>query len=469
MVGAGILARNARRARAALQAVGQDLAGAGLEGGHRVPRPRRPHRAAGAARLQPRRLRLHDLHRQLRPAAPEISKAVSDADLAVVSVLSGNRNFEGRINPDVKMNYLASPPLCVAYALAGTMDIDIVEEPLGSDQQGKDVYLRDIWPSEQEMAQTIGAGRPRGHVPQELRRGVRRRRALERACTCPRASASPGTSTPPTCACRPTSRTCPPSRRPSQDVRGARVLALLGDSVTTDHISPAGSIKRDSPAGAYLQEQGVAPRDFNSYGSRRGNHEVMVRGTFANIRLRNQLAPGARRSPEGGVHLRTCSERARRADADLRRGHALRAGRRPAGGARGQGVRLRLLARLGRQGHEAAWRARGDRRELRAHPPLEPDRHGGAAAAVPRRGERAVARAHRRGGASRSSRPGRAAQAPTAERDAARACGVRAERAGGGRAGGVRCPRAHRHAARGGVLPPRRDPPVRPASSCSPA
>ena len=157
MIGAGILARNARRARAALQAVGQDLAGARLEGRHRVPRPRRPHRAAGAARLQPRRLRLHHLHRQLRAAAPRRSpRRSATRDLAVVSVLSGNRNFEGRINPDVKMNYLASPPLCVAYALAGTMDIDIVGEPLGQDEQGEDVYLRDIWPSAHEIAQTIG-------------------------------------------------------------------------------------------------------------------------------------------------------------------------------------------------------------------------------------------------------------------------------------------------------------------------
>jgi aconitate hydratase len=230
------------------------------------------------------------------PLQQEISQAVNDGDLAVVSVLSGNRNFEGRINPDVKMNYLASPPLVVAYALAGTMDIDIVGEPLGQDAQGQDVYLRDIWPSEQEVAQTIDeaihsdmfrksygevfAGDERWNslnVPEGDRF------AWEHDSTYVRLP--------------PYFEGMPPQPEPLSDIQGARVLALLGDSVTTDHISPAGSIKRDGPAGAYLQEHGVAPRDFNSYGSRRGNHEVMMRGTFANIRLRNQLAPGT----EGGV------------------------------------------------------------------------------------------------------------------------------------------------------------------------
>jgi aconitate hydratase len=238
------------------------------------------------------------------PLSPEISKAVGDADLAVVSVLSGNRNFEGRIHPDVKMNYLASPPLCVAYALAGTMDIDIIGEPLGSDQQGEDVYLKDIWPSEHEIAQTIDeavrsdmfrksygevfAGDDRWNG---LQVPTGERFAWEADSTYVRLP--------------PYFKDMPPAPAAVTDVHGARVLALLGDSVTTDHISPAGSIKRDGPAGAYLQELGVAPKDFNSYGARRGNHEVMVRGTFANIRLRNQLAPGT----EGGVtrHLRSAS------------------------------------------------------------------------------------------------------------------------------------------------------------------
>jgi aconitate hydratase len=232
------------------------------------------------------------------PLPEEVSQAVGEGDLAVVSVLSGNRNFEGRINPDVKMNYLASPPLVVAYALAGTMDIDIVGEPLGRDAQGQDVYLRDIWPSEHEVAQTIEqaihsdmfrssygevfAGDERWNTLQ-VPEGDRF--AWEPDSTYVRLP--------------PYFEGMPAQPEPLADVEDARVLALLGDSVTTDHISPAGSIKRDGPAGDYLQQHGVAPRDFNSYGSRRGNHEVMMRGTFANIRLRNQLAPGT----EGGVTL----------------------------------------------------------------------------------------------------------------------------------------------------------------------
>ncbi len=232
------------------------------------------------------------------PLPEEISAAVDDGDLAVVSVLSGNRNFEGRINPDVKMNYLASPPLCVAYAIAGTMDIDIVREPLGQDQSGADVYLRDIWPSEREVADTVGeAVRAEmfKHSYGEVFAGDERwnglpvpegeRFAWEPSSTYVRLP--------------PYFQGVPAEPGEVRDVSGARVLALLGDSVTTDHISPAGSIKRDSPAGLYLQSQGVEPRDFNSYGSRRGNHEVMMRGTFANIRLRN-LIGGGEKLPEGG-------------------------------------------------------------------------------------------------------------------------------------------------------------------------
>jgi aconitate hydratase len=230
------------------------------------------------------------------PLAQEISEAVEEADLAVVSVLSGNRNFEGRINQDVKMNYLASPPLCVAYALVGTMDVDLLHDPLGQDEHGEGVYLRDVWPSEQEIAKTVGeavqadmfcksysevfAGDERWNgldVPQGERFQWDERSTYVRL--------------------PPYFEDMPVEPPEVSELGGARVLALLGDSVTTDHISPAGAIKRDGPAGAYLQEQGVAPRDFNSYGSRRGNHEVMMRGTFANIRLRNQLAPGT----EGGV------------------------------------------------------------------------------------------------------------------------------------------------------------------------
>ena len=236
-------------------------------------------------------------------------------DLAVVAVLSGNRNFEGRINPDVRMNYLASPPLCVAYALAGTMDIDLYDEPLGEDKDGEPVYLKDIWPDAAGDRRDDREVGPVRHVPQELRRGVRRRRALELAARCRPATASPGTRLD-------LRQEAAVLRRPADRARAARptstdarVLAVLGDSITTDHISPAGSIKRDSPAGQYLIEHGVEPRDFNSYGSRRGNHEVMVRGTFANIRLRNQLAPGHR--GRGDAYLPTTARR----DDDLRRRH----------------------------------------------------------------------------------------------------------------------------------------------------
>jgi aconitate hydratase len=232
------------------------------------------------------------------PLPEEISAAVGEGDLAVVSVLSGNRNFEGRINPDVKMNYLASPPLCVAYALAGTMDIDIVADPLGQDQSGDDVYLKDVWPSEREVAETIG---------EAVRADMFRRSYGEvfagderwNGLAVPRGERFAWDPSSTYVRLPPYFQDMPAAPVPVEDVAGARVLAVLGDSVTTDHISPAGAIKRDGPAGTYLQEQGVEPRDFNSYGSRRGNHEVMMRGTFANIRLRN-LIGGGERLPEGG-------------------------------------------------------------------------------------------------------------------------------------------------------------------------
>jgi aconitate hydratase len=234
------------------------------------------------------------------PLPEEISQAVNDADLAVVSVLSGNRNFEGRISPDVKMNYLASPPLCVAYALAGTMDIDISSDPLGQDEQGEDVYLRDIWPSAQEVAQTVGeavrADMFRNSYG-EVFAGDERWRSLETPGGERYEWAEDSTYV----RLPPYFQGMPAQPDAVTDIDGARVLALLGDSVTTDHISPAGSIKRDGPAGAYLQAQGVEPKDFNSYGARRGNHEVMMRGTFANIRLRNLLDGGHGPLPEGGV------------------------------------------------------------------------------------------------------------------------------------------------------------------------
>ncbi len=229
------------------------------------------------------------------PLIPEVSAAVNEADLAVVSVLSGNRNFEGRINPDIKMNYLASPPLVVAYALAGTMDIDLLNEPLGTDTDGSDVFLKDIWPSPAEVEEIVGNAITaemfsKGYS--DVFAGDERWTSLStpEGDTFAWDDESTYVRKPPYFDGMPT------EPEAVEDISGARVLAMLGDSVTTDHISPAGAIKKNSPAGEYLSEHGVSPRDFNSYGSRRGNHEVMIRGTFANIRLRNQLAPGT----EGG-------------------------------------------------------------------------------------------------------------------------------------------------------------------------
>jgi aconitate hydratase len=230
------------------------------------------------------------------PLPDEISAAVGEHDLAVCSVLSGNRNFEGRINPDVKMNYLASPPLVVAYAIAGTMDIDLVDDPLGVDAEGQEVYLKDIWPSTKEIAQTVEEAVQSDMFRKsygEVFDGDERWNGLE----VPTGDRFAWDEDSTYVRQPPYFEGLPPEPTPVEDVQGARVLAKLGDSVTTDHISPAGSIKEDGPAGAYLKEHGVQKRDFNSYGSRRGNHEVMMRGTFANIRLRNQLAPGT----EGGV------------------------------------------------------------------------------------------------------------------------------------------------------------------------
>jgi aconitate hydratase len=229
------------------------------------------------------------------PLPEKIAQAIGDKDLVAVSVLSGNRNFEGRISPHVKANYLASPPLVVAYALAGRMDIDLQSEPLGQGGDGRPVYLKEIWPSLAEVRDAVRTS----VKPEMFRRqyasvfeGPDAWRALavpegnlfawdEGSTYVRRPSFFDGMAAEPT---------------PLGDIQGARVLALLGDTVTTDHISPAGAIPVDGPAGRYLVEHGVEPQDFNSFGSRRGNHEVMVRGTFANIRLRNLLAPGT----EGG-------------------------------------------------------------------------------------------------------------------------------------------------------------------------
>ncbi|WP_108832907.1 aconitate hydratase AcnA [Actinomyces sp. Marseille-P3109] len=229
------------------------------------------------------------------PLPAEVSQAVNDADLAVVSVLSGNRNFEGRINPDVKMNYLASPPLVIAYALAGTMDIDFATEPLGQDPEGRDVFLSDIWPDPTEVQAVIDATIDREMYTRDYAdvfAGDERWQGLDT----PEGDTFAWDEESTYVRKAPFFEGLTMELTPVSDIESARVLALLGDSVTTDHISPAGAIKADSPAGRYLAEHGVARADFNSYGSRRGNHEVMIRGTFANIRLRNRLLDGV----EGG-------------------------------------------------------------------------------------------------------------------------------------------------------------------------
>ena len=302
-----------RRARARGQAVGEDLAGARLEGRHRVLRARGPD-----ARTS-RQLGFHLVGYGCTtcignsgPLPEEISDAVNAEDLAVVSVLSGNRNFEGRINPDVKMNYLASPPLCVAYALAGTMDIDLLDEPLGQDKDGEDVYLKDIWPSAEDVAHTVEEAVQSDMFTSsygEVFEGDERWNSLDVPEGDRFAWADDSTYV----RQPPFFDDLPPEPEPVGDIEGAQVLAVLGDSVTTDHISPAGAIKKDSPAAKYLNEHGVENKDFNSYGSRRGNHEVMMRGTFANIRLRNfDRRQGADRRPDAATRARSCRSTTRR-------------------------------------------------------------------------------------------------------------------------------------------------------------
>lgn len=231
------------------------------------------------------------------PLPTEVSKAIAEGDLAVTAVLSGNRNFEGRVHAEVRMNYLASPPLVVAYAIAGTMNIDLYNEPLGQDHDGNDVFLKDIWPTQVEVAEAVAGVRRENFTKsyEDVFAGDKNWQDLA-APTGDRFEWDD----------KSTYIQNPPyftgmtkEIAAISDIEGARVLAMLGDSVTTDHISPAGAIKADSPAGVYLREHGVEQKDFNSYGSRRGNHEIMMRGTFANIRLRNRLAPGT----EGGVTL----------------------------------------------------------------------------------------------------------------------------------------------------------------------
>ena len=232
------------------------------------------------------------------PLDPEISKCINDYDLIGVSVLSGNRNFEGRIHPDVRANYLASPPLVVAYALVGDMNVDITSQPLGQDREGRDVYLRDIWPSQAEIAELVEATVTREAFQEKYAsvfEGDERWRSVETpdSLTYDWPPNSTYVQNPPYF------QQMDPEPGTIENVENARILAILGDMVTTDHISPAGSFKESTPAGKYLVDRQVAPREFNSYGSRRGNHEVMMRGTFANIRIRNEMLEGV----EGGYTL----------------------------------------------------------------------------------------------------------------------------------------------------------------------
>ncbi len=230
------------------------------------------------------------------PLPEEVSRAVQEGGLVVASVLSGNRNFEGRIHSEVRANFLMSPPLVVAFAIAGRIDIDLYNEPIGTDREGRSVFLKDIWPTQEEIRSTIEQA-----IESDMY--TRSYSAVDQGDERWQALSAPGGdrfhwAPDSTYVRQPTyfDGMSPDTPESVAEIRGARVIAVLGDSVTTDHISPAGSIRKDSPAGRYLIEHGVDPKDFNSYGSRRGNHEVMVRGTFANVRIRNQLVPGV----EGG-------------------------------------------------------------------------------------------------------------------------------------------------------------------------
>ena len=233
------------------------------------------------------------------PLPVEVSKAISEGDLTVTSVVSGNRNFEGRIHAEVRMNYLASPPLVVAYAIAGTMDIDLQNDSLGKDKDGNDVYLKDIWPTQHEIQDLVNANVTREQFTKSYKNVFAGNDHWAKLVS-PEGQLFDWNNDSTYIQNPPYFTNMSKEAGSIEDISGARVLALLGDSVTTDHISPAGAIKQDSPAGKYLMDNGVAKSDFNSYGSRRGNHEVMMRGTFANIRLRNLLAPGT----EGGITLK---------------------------------------------------------------------------------------------------------------------------------------------------------------------
>ena len=317
------------------------------------------------------------------PLPEPVTAAVKEGGLVVAAVLSGNRNFEGRVNPQVRANYLASPPLVVAYAIAGHMDMDLTTEPLGNDSKGQPVYLKDVWPTQKEVQDAIQStlrAEMFQKAYEESLQGDDRWKALE----APAGELFQWDETSTYVKRPPFFDDMPKDPPPAKDIRGARVLAVLGDSVTTDHISPAGSFAADSPAGRYLIERGVPAKDFNSYGARRGNHEVMMRGTFANIRLTQSDA--ARNRRRAGA-----ASSGQEADVDLRCGHAVRIRRRAADDSRRKGIWLRFVARLGGQRPAPAGHSRGAGGKLRTHSSQQSRRNGNSSAAVPAGTERRVA------------------------------------------------------------------------------
>jgi aconitate hydratase len=380
MLAAGLLAKKAvERGLSVGPAVKSSLA-PGLAGRHRLPDPHEAPALPGHPGLPDRRLRLHDLHRQLRPAVGPVEDAIAKNDLVAASVLSGNRNFEARVHQSIKANFLMSPPLVVAFALAGRVDIDMDHEPLGKGRDGRDVFLRDIWPTLAEIKDLMQSALK----PEVFQEALHRLRLAE-----PKWNEIPS-SAGDTYAFDPASTYIqePPffagfSMQPGAiaELAGARALGVFGDSVTTDHISPAGSIKKTSPAGKFLLDSGVAFEDFNSYGSRRGNDRVMTRGTFANVRIKNLMLGGE----EGGNTLLQ-PEGTKLSIFDA------------AAEYRRRGVPLVIIA--GQEygtGSSRDWAAKGTqsprrqggrRAELRADPPQQPGRHGRAAAPVQGRHDR---------------------------------------------------------------------------------
>ena len=406
MLGAGLLARNAVARGPERAAVGQDVAGAGLEGRDRVPRARRPDRAARASSASTSSATAAR-RASATPARcrDEISAAVNEArPRGRARCCQRQPQLRGPHQPrreDELPRVAAAGRRLRARRHDGHRPRRATRS--GIDADGKPVYLRDIWPSTQEVAADRRGGRAVGHVPLELRRGLRGRRALERRSRSRPATASPGTTSRPTCASRRTSRACRPSPTPLDRHRGrARARQARRQRHDRPHLARRLDQEGRARPGGTCMSTASSRATSTPTASRRGNHEVMMRGTFANIRLRNQLAPGDRGRRDAHWHGRRGDVDLRRRDGLRRRGHAARRARR-------QGVRLGLVARLGGEGHEPARRPRGDRRVLRAHPPLEPRRHGRAAAAVPRRRERRVARPDRRGGVH-DHRPRRADQ-----------------------------------------------------------